>query len=63
MESGGKGVGDGRRGGGDNINYLVKIITEDKVFLCLLRNWMFCLLMYVRYLFPLFWQSLSLILK
>ena len=30
-------VGAGR-GGGDNINYLVKMITENKVFHFLLRN-------------------------
>ena len=32
--------GERGRGGGDNINYLVKIITENKVFY-FLRNWMF----------------------
>ena len=35
-----EGWGMGERGG-DNINYLVKIITENKVFHFLLRNWMF----------------------
>ena len=34
-------MGNGGKGGGDNINYLVKIITENKVFHFLLRNWMF----------------------
>ena len=34
-------AGNGGKGGGDNINYLVKIITENKVFHFLLRNWMF----------------------
>ena len=34
--------GRGREGGGgDNINYLVKIITENKKIHFLLRNWMF----------------------
>ena len=28
-----EGAGSGGRGGGDNINYLVKMITENKVFL------------------------------
>ena len=42
---GGGGGGKGRKGGGgkqggDNINYLVKIITENKVF-HFLRNWKF----------------------
>ena len=32
-------MGSGGRGGGDNINYLVKIITENKVF-HFLQNWM-----------------------
>ena len=32
-------AGSGGRGGGDDINYLVKIITENKVF-HFLRNWM-----------------------
>ena len=34
-----EGAVGGGRGGGDNINYLVKIITENKVF-HFLRNWM-----------------------
>ena len=38
-----RGEGAGGRGGGDNINHLVKIITENKVFHFPLRNWMFCL--------------------
>ena len=33
-----EGAGSGGKGGGDNINYLVKIITENKVF-HFLRNW------------------------
>ena len=33
-----RGKGDGGRGGGDNINYLVKIITRNKVFHFPLRN-------------------------
>ena len=43
----------GGRGGGDNINYLVKIITENKVFNFILCDiGCFCLpLMYVRYRF------------
>ena len=36
-----EGAGSGGRGGGDNINYLLKMITENKVFHFLLRNWMF----------------------
>ena len=36
-----EGTGSGGRGGGDNINYLLKMITENKVFHFLLRNWMF----------------------
>ena len=39
--SGAETAGNGGKGGGDNINYLVKIITENKVFHSLLRNWMF----------------------
>ena len=35
-----KGAGSGGRGGGNDINYLVKIITENKVF-HFLRNWKF----------------------
>ena len=31
--SGSRGAGSGSRGGRDNINYLVKMITENKVFL------------------------------
>ena len=34
-------AGNGGKGDGDNINYLVKIITDNKVFHFLLRNWMF----------------------
>ena len=41
---GGRGTGSGvegaGKGGGDNRNYSVKIITENKVFHFLLRNWM-----------------------
>ena len=36
-----EGAGSGGKGGRDSINYLVKIITENKVFHFLLRNWMF----------------------
>ena len=43
--AGSEGRGAGGRGGGkrgrDNINYLVKIITENKVFHVFRRNWMF----------------------
>ena len=38
---GGKGAGDWGRGGGDNVNYLVQLITENKTFHFLLRDWMF----------------------
>ena len=34
-----EGAGSGGRGGGDNINHLAKIITENKVF-HFLQNWM-----------------------
>ena len=37
----GEGVETAGKGGGDHINYLVKIMTENKVFHFLLRNWMF----------------------
>ena len=59
-----EGAGSGGRGGGDNINYLVKMITENKVFFIFFCEiGCFCLpLMYVRYrfglLFPLVWQFL-----
>ena len=42
--AGGETAGNGGKGGRDNINYLVKIITENtenKIFHFLLRNWMF----------------------
>ena len=39
--SGGKGDGGWGKRDGDNINYLVKIITENKFFHFLLRNWLF----------------------
>ena len=47
MEEGAVGGGSGGKVGGDNIKFLVKIITENKVF-HFLRNWM---LTYVRYRF------------
>ena len=37
----GKGAGSGGRVDGDNFNYLVKIITENKVFHFIRRHWMF----------------------
>ena len=36
----GRGAGNRERGGRDNINYMVKIIAENNVFLFLLRNLM-----------------------
>ena len=44
------GKGGGGRGGGDNINYLVKIINENKVFHFILRCF-YLPLMYFRYRF------------
>ena len=55
--------GSGGRGIGDNINYLLKMITENKVFHFPLRNWMFlsasdvCQIPFLT-LFPLVWQFL-----
>ena len=62
------GAGCGGRGGGDNIHYLVKMITENKVFHFLLRNWMLlsasdvCQIPFFD-LFPLVWQFLFLCLS
>ena len=53
-------AGYGGKGGRDNINYLVKIITENKVFHFLLQNWMFlsasdvCQIPFFYFYFPLF---------
>ena len=51
----GRGRGRGRMCG-DNINHLVKLIPENKVFHFLLRN-----LIFVFLLFPCRWQSLTLL--
>ena len=42
VESGGEGLGDGERGAGDNINYLVKIISENKFFIFFRETGCFC---------------------